>query len=142
VGLQVDRIWVTQVRKQWMAPVHTATDLLRQGPCKRGIYAAIEESGVFRAVSVVPLPLLGSAVVNTSRCQATAVNTWMTQEGEGVTWPRQQSRHEFQQWCNNGSTVGRSVSRVSDQGFIGKTEARSRVVLGSRQIWSCELKAS
>jgi hypothetical protein len=68
-------------------------------------------------------------------CQATAINTWMTQEWEEVTWPRQQWRHAFQQWHNNRSTVGRSVSRLSDQGFIGETEARSRVVLGGRQPW-------
>jgi hypothetical protein len=39
-----------------------------------------------------------------------------------VTWPRQQWRYAFQQWRNNWS-----VSRVSDQGFIGETETRLRV---------------
>jgi hypothetical protein len=62
------------------------------------------------------------------------VKAWPTKECRGVTWPRQQWRHEFQQRCNNWSTVGRSVSRVSDQGFIGETEARLRVILGSRQL--------
>jgi hypothetical protein len=55
-------------------------------------------------------------------CQAT--------EWGRVMW----QRHAFQQWCNNRSTVGRSISHVSDQGFIGETEARSWVVLGSRQL--------
>jgi hypothetical protein len=70
-------------------------------------------------------------------CQATAINTWMTQEWGRVTWPRQQWHHAlqqwhhaFQQWHNNWS-----VSRVSDQGFIGKTEARCESVLDERQLW-------
>jgi hypothetical protein len=50
--------------------------------------------------------------------QAAAINTWMTQGWGRVTWPRQQ-------WRNN-----LSVSRVSDQGFIGETEANSGVVIG------------
>jgi hypothetical protein len=56
-----------------------------------------------------------------------------------VTWPRLQWRHAFQQRRNNWS-----VSRVSDQGFIGETEARLRVsswweiagVLDGRQLWN------
>jgi hypothetical protein len=75
-------------------------------------------------------PLIASHRLASPRlvcCQATAINTWMTQEWRGVTWPRQQWLHAFQQWRNNWSTVGRSVSRVSDQGFIGETEARLRV---------------
>jgi hypothetical protein len=55
-------------------------------------------------------------------CQATAINTWMTQEWRRVTWTYQQWRHVFQRWHNNWS-----VSRVSDQGFAGETEARLRV---------------
>jgi hypothetical protein len=65
--------------------------------------------------------------------QARAINTCITQERGRVTWP-------CQQWHNN-----LSVSRMSNQGFIGKTEARLRSVLGSRQlwmIWLCELKTS
>jgi hypothetical protein len=77
--------------------------------------------------------IASSRLVN---CQPTAINTWMTREWGRVTWPRQQWRHAFQQLRNNWS-----VSRVSDQGFIGETEARLRVssrreialVLGSRQ---------
>jgi hypothetical protein len=57
---------------------------------------------------------------------------WMTQEWGGVKWPRQQWRHAFQQWRNNLSAVERSVSRVSDQGFIGETEAHLQAVLGWR----------
>jgi hypothetical protein len=68
-------------------------------------------------------------------CQATAIHTWMTQEWGGVTWPRQQWRHAFQQWRNNWSTVGRSISHVSDQGFIGETEARLQVVLEQFSAW-------
>jgi hypothetical protein len=103
-------------------------DLLRQRLYKRGNYAVVEESGVFRAVcrpATVTMQRWGKHV---SRCQATAINTWMTQEWGGVTWPRQQ-------WRNNRSTAARSVSRVSDQRFIGETEARSRAVLGGRQPW-------
>jgi hypothetical protein len=82
-------------------------------------------------------------------CQATAINTWMTQEWGGVTWPRQQWCHAFQQWRNNWSTIERSISCMSDQGFIGETGARSSVsswwettMEGSQleKIWSCELK--
>jgi hypothetical protein len=40
------------------------TDLLRQRLCKRRNYATVEDSGVFRAVSFAPLPLLRSAEVN------------------------------------------------------------------------------
>jgi hypothetical protein len=65
-------------------------------------------------------------------CQATAINAWMMQEWGGVTWPRQQWRHAFQQLRNSWSTIGRSVSRVSDQGFIGETEARLQAVRGGR----------
>jgi hypothetical protein len=68
-------------------------------------------------------------------CQATAINTWMTQEWGEVTWSRQQWRHAFQQWRNSRSTVGRSISRVADQGFLGETEACSRGVLVGRQPW-------
>jgi hypothetical protein len=46
--------------------MYIVTDLLRQRLCKRGNYATVEESVVFRAVSVAPLPLLRSAGVNTS----------------------------------------------------------------------------
>jgi hypothetical protein len=71
-------------------------------------------------------------------CQATAWNTWMTQESGKVTWTCQQWRHALQQWCSNWS-----VSRVSDQEFIGETKACLRVsswweiagVLGRRQPW-------
>jgi hypothetical protein len=62
-------------------------------------------------------------------CQATAINTCMTQDRGRVTWQLQQWRHAFQQWRNNWSTVGRSVSRVSDQGFIGESEASPGVVV-------------
>jgi hypothetical protein len=68
-------------------------------------------------------------------CQATAINIWIMQEWGGFTWPHKQWRHAFQQWLNNWSTGGRSVSRVSDQGFIGEPEARLQAVLGSRQLW-------
>jgi hypothetical protein len=39
----------------------------------------------------------------------------------------QQWRHAFQQWRNNWS-----VSRASDQGFIGETEARLQALLDGR----------
>jgi hypothetical protein len=38
--------------------------------------------------------------------------------------------HVFQQWPKNWRTVGRSVFRLSDQGFIGETEARLQGDLG------------
>jgi hypothetical protein len=44
--------------------IFIATDLLRQRLCGRGNYATVEKSGVFRAMSVAPLPLLRSAGVN------------------------------------------------------------------------------
>jgi hypothetical protein len=80
-------------------------------------------------------------------CQPTAINTWMIHEWGGVTWPRRQLRHAFQRWCNNWSTVGRSVSRVSDQGFIGETETRlqeasvgdSRGKFVSCELWAVSL---
>jgi hypothetical protein len=61
--------------------------------------------------------------------------TWMTQDWEMVTWPRQQWRHAFQQWRNNWSTVGRRVSRVSDQGssFTSSSRWEIAVVLGRRR---------
>jgi hypothetical protein len=82
-------------------------------------------------------------------CHATAINTWMSQEWGWFTWSRQQCRHAFQQWRNNWGTVGRSVSRTSNQGFIGETEARLLVSslwditvegLKLERFWSCELK--
>jgi hypothetical protein len=82
------------------------------------------QSGVFSVTSIA-LPRLIC-------CQATAINTWLTQEAGGVTWPLQQWRHAFQQWRNNWRTIGRNVSCVSDQGFIGETEARLRASLGGR----------
>jgi hypothetical protein len=45
---------------------NNVTDLLRQRLCKRGNYATVDESGVFRALSVALLPLLYSDEVNTS----------------------------------------------------------------------------
>jgi hypothetical protein len=60
-------------------------------------------------------------------CQATAINAWMTQEWGRVTWPHQQWHHAFQQWHNNWR-----VPRLSDQEFIGKTEARYASVLDGR----------
>jgi hypothetical protein len=93
-------------------------DLLMQCLCKCVNYAVVEESSVFHAVCAAP------AIVGTQRwgkhvscCQATAINTWMMQEWGGVTWLHQQ-------WHNNRSTVGRSVSRVADQGFIGEMEVQ------------------
>jgi hypothetical protein len=75
--------------------------------------------------------------------QAKAIKSWMKQEWGRVTWQRQQWHHAFQQWRNNWS-----VSLVSDQGFIGKTEASSGAVNGefsvgnSREKFvSCELWA-
>jgi hypothetical protein len=50
------------------------------------------------------------------------VNTWMTQEWGGVTWPP-----HVPQWHNNRKAM---FFRVSDQGFIGGIEARLWVVLG------------
>jgi hypothetical protein len=65
-------------------------------------------------------------------CQATAINTWMTQEWGRVTWPRQHWRHAFQQWRNKWS-----VSRVPVQGFIGETEASSGGVIGQFSVGDC-----
>jgi hypothetical protein len=65
-------------------------------------------------------------------CQATSINTWMTQEWGGVTWPCQQWRHAFPQWRNNWRTVGRSVSPVSQQGYRKDWSSFTRV-LGGRQ---------
>jgi hypothetical protein len=87
-------------------------------------------------------------------CQATAINSWMTQEWGGVTWQRQQWRHAFQQWRNNWSIVGRSVCRVSDHGrdwssFMGEfsvADSCGRFVVGEDLIvwignWKCDMKA-
>jgi hypothetical protein len=41
-------------------------------------------------------------------------------------WPRQQ-------WHNNWNTIGRSISHVTDQGFIGETGSCLQGVLGGRQ---------
>jgi hypothetical protein len=96
-------------------------------------YATVDEA-VFspcraelcRAVTSRPPRL---ATPRLARCQATALNTWMTQEWGWVTWPRQQWRHAFPQWRNSRRAL---FSRMSDQGFIGETEARLQVVLGER----------
>jgi hypothetical protein len=63
-----------------------------------------------------------------ARCQATAINTWKMQEWGWVTRPPRvpKWRHVFPQWCNNRRAL---FSRVSDQRFIGETEARLQVVL-------------
>jgi hypothetical protein len=62
-----------------------------------------------------------------SRCQATAINFWMTQERGGDMWPRQQ-------WRNNRSTVGRSVSRVWSRVYRRDWSSfRARWVLGGGQ---------
>jgi hypothetical protein len=41
---------------------YSVADLLKQRHCKRGDYATVEGSGVFRAVSVAPLPLRYAAL--------------------------------------------------------------------------------
>jgi hypothetical protein len=58
--------WAMDVFSMGPSRDYIVTDLLRQLLCKRSNYATIEESGVFRSVSVAPLPLLCSAEVNTS----------------------------------------------------------------------------
>jgi hypothetical protein len=89
-------------------------------------YATVDEA-VFSPCRAEPRSVVPWRVAHRLVCcQATAINTWMTQEWERVTWPRQQWRHAFQQWRNNWSTVGRSFPRVRS-GFIGETEARLRV---------------
>jgi hypothetical protein len=45
--------------------IGSAQGVHRQHLCKHGIYATVEESGVFRAVRVAPRTLLPSAEVNT-----------------------------------------------------------------------------
>jgi hypothetical protein len=97
------------------------------------------QSGVFSVPSqgllchdVSPLTLLCLAC-----CQSTAINTWITQGWGGVTWPPRVPwwRHAFLQWCNCRRAL---FFHMSDQGFIGETEARLRValksVLGGRQL--------
>jgi hypothetical protein len=61
-----------------------------------------------------------------ARCQATAINTWMTQEWGRVTWPPR-----VPQWRNNRRAL---FSLVSDEEFIRETEARLQVVLGGRSL--------
>jgi hypothetical protein len=51
------------------------------------------------------------------------------------SWKVKKKKKRFQQWRNSRSPVGRSVSRMSDPGFIRETEARLRVVLSGRQLW-------
>jgi hypothetical protein len=87
--------------------------------------AAVDETvfslcraGLYRDVTSRASPRL-------ARCQATAINTWMMQEWEWVTWPPR-----VPQWRNNRRAL---FSHVSDQGFIGETEAR--VVLGEFSEW-------
>jgi hypothetical protein len=70
-------------------------------------------------------------------CQATAINTWRAQEWGRFTWPRQQWHHEFQQWRNNWSTVGRSVSRIYRRDWSSLTSSSRweiAVVLGEFSV--------
>jgi hypothetical protein len=63
--------------------------------------------------------------------------------GKG-TWPRQQWRHMFNSDAIIEAQLEVAFSRMSDQGFIGETEARLRVssrweiAAGSSWVASCE----
>jgi hypothetical protein len=84
-------------------------------------------------------------------CQATAINTWVTQEWKGVTWPRQQWRHATR--FNSDATIEAPLdgafpachkSRVyrSSQEDLSVSSREQTAVEGSEleKSWSCELK--
>jgi hypothetical protein len=113
----------------------SATKLWRsyamQEPYSRNTFPRLRNSrpsGVF-SVPWRVAPRLASPRL--ARCQAIAVNTWMTQESGWVTWPPRvlKWRHKFPHWRNSRRAL---FSLVSDQGLIG---ARSRVVLGEFSAW-------
>jgi hypothetical protein len=61
-------------------------------------------------------------------CQATAINTWMTQE-----WGSRDRVSSNVKCFNNDATI-EVFSRMSYQGFIGETEASSGRVIGEFSV--------
>jgi hypothetical protein len=91
-------------------------------PCRAEVYHAVTS----RASPLITYPRLLC-------CQATAINPWMTQEW----WSRDHVSSDVTRF-NSDATIEApfegAFPRVSDQGFIGETEARLQAVLGSRQL--------
>jgi hypothetical protein len=85
-------------------------------PCRAEASRAVTSRSSPRLAS----PRLASPRLASPRllcCQPTAINTWMTQEGGG-------SRDRV-----SSDATTEAFSHMSDQGFIGETEASSGVVI-------------